>query len=144
MHHSSGEWFLLDEVGKQWSGEQADGGNHDVEMLLRTVGGGQTPQLSVVIPTRRTDFGAQFQVWPQTVLVSATLEIGQDLGLSRPQPRPIRVEVEREGVQVRLDVARQSRIRVDSPRSAHVVFPVEDGEVVKPCSGQQDSQRKAT
>ncbi len=41
---------------------------------------------------------------------------------------------------MRLDVAGQPRIGVDPPRATDAVFPVEDGEVSKAGSRQQDSQ----
>src|ERR1700758_5026015 len=45
---------------------------------------------------------------------------------------------------MRLDVTGQTRIRVDPPRAADSVFPVEDGEVPKARTCQQYSQRDAT
>src|ERR1700744_6633054 len=79
----------------------------------------------------------------QALLVDAALEVLQDLRLRRPQPRPVRVQIERIRIQVRLYVARQPRIGVDPPRSADAVFPVEDGEVPKARSRQQYPQRDA-
>src|SRR3984957_7773813 len=45
---------------------------------------------------------------------------------------------------MRLDVPPQPRVGVDSPGPADTVFPIEDGEVMKPGPRQQNSQRDTT
>jgi hypothetical protein len=50
-------------------------------MVLLTARSRQTPPLHLFIPARGTDFGAHFQMLPQSIIVGAALEIGQDLGL---------------------------------------------------------------
>ena len=72
---------MFDEIRKHGPGEQADGGNHDVEMVLHAVRRCQAPLLRIFIPARGTDFGAQPQMRPQTVLVGAALKVRQNLGL---------------------------------------------------------------
>src|SRR6202000_477408 len=101
----------------------------------------QLPAARMVVPTRGADFGAEPQVWLQPLLGNASLEVVQNLPLPGPQPRPVRVQVERIGIQMRLDVARQPRVGVDPPGPTDAVFPTEVGEVMKPGPYQQNSQR---
>ena len=84
MHHHPGEGLLFDEIRKQRPGEQTDGGNHDIEMVLCTVRAPQAPPLRILIPAGGTDFSAQLQMRPQTVVVGAALKVRQDLGLRSP------------------------------------------------------------
>src|SRR4029077_6679006 len=100
--------------------------------------------LAVGIPTGRGDFGVQLQVGAELVTLRAAFEILQDLGLRRPHPRPVRVEVERVRIQVRLHVAGQSLVGVDPPRAADAVLAVEDGEVGEAGPPQEASQRQPT
>src|SRR5689334_5850449 len=89
-----------------------------------------------------SDFGVQFEIRRELVAARTLLEVLQDLGLPGPHPRPVRVEVKRVGVQMRLHIAGQTRIRIDPPGAADSVFPVEDGEVAKAGLAQEDTQRQ--
>src|SRR2546423_11294832 len=58
------------------------------------------------------------------------LQVRPDLGLTGEAIRPVRLERERERVEMRLDVARAPGIRVVAPCSADVICALEDDEVV--------------
>lgn len=55
-------------------------------------------------------------------------EVRHDLGLQGELPRPVRLEGERVGVEVRGHVAAASRVRVRPPRAAQVVGLLDDLE----------------
>src|SRR5277367_6610804 len=141
MHHHSGERFLLNQIGQHRLGEQSDGRDHHVEIVTLTGGRRQLPTAPVVVPTCGTDFSAESQVWLQALRGNASLEVLQDLPLSGPQPRPVWVQVERIGIQMRLDVTRQPWVGIDPPGPADAVFAIENREVMKPGPHQQNSQR---
>jgi len=69
------------------------------------------------------------------------LEVGEDLGLSGERPRPIRLGREREGVEVRRDVAGETGISVAAPRAADAFGLFEDHEVLD--AGLPQSHRGA-
>src|SRR5262249_20040481 len=61
---------------------------------------------------------------------SARAEVREDLGLARERMRPVGVFRERERVEVRVHVARATRIRVVSPHAADVAGALEHEEIV--------------
>ena len=79
---------------------------------------------------RAGDLGVEADVRPQAVLVRAVIEVREDLGLRAEAPRPARVRLEGERVEVRRDVARRARVVVVAPGAADAVRLLEDREVV--------------
>ena len=144
VHQRSGERLLLDEVGQNRLREQADRGHHDIEGVLLSARGRQQPCLGRGVPPGRDDLGVQLQIPRQLVALCAALEVLQDLRLAGPQARPVGIQVERVGVQMRLHIAGQARVGVDPPGAADAVLAVEDREVAKAVLPQEDSQRQPT
>lgn len=62
-------------------------------------------------------------------LVDCVVEVLENLGLLCEAPGPVGVVVEREGVEVRVDVAANSGICVQVPCASHIIFPLVDGEI---------------
>ena len=144
VHHRSGERLLLDEVGKYRLREQADRGDHDIECVLLSARGGQLPFLGRGVPPCRDDLGVQLQIPSQLIALCAAFEVLQDLRLAGPQARPVGIEVERIGIQMRLHIAGQTGIGVDPPGAADAVLAVEDREVTKAVLPQENPQRQPT
>ena len=88
------------------------------------------PQLALVVPRRARQLVVQAQVLAEAVACGDGPQVRPDLRLARVRPRPRRVRLGRERVQVRGHVALAARIRVGLPRAADVAGPLEDHEVL--------------
>jgi len=66
-------------------------------------------------------FGAEAQVRTNAVLVGAAFQVGLDFRLRGEHPRPLRVLLEGERVEMRLNVAGATRIGVVAPSAADAV-----------------------
>ena len=73
---------------------------------------------ALVVPMGFGDTGAQPDVRRDPVLLDAVVEVGTDLGLRGIRPGPVALDLKRERVERRLDVARAAGICVVEPRAA--------------------------
>src|SRR5690606_40002411 len=93
-----------------------------------------------LVPGRLVDGVAQPQVRPQPEPVDAVAEVVPDVLLGGEGVPPVRVEGERERVQVGGYVAGAARVGVVAPGAADVVGPLEDEQVVEARSEEHTSE----
>ena len=88
------------------------------------------PLLVVFHPRRPEDLRVEHDVGHHAEPHSGVTQVAVQLGLLREGSAPPRVGSEREGVQVRGDVAGTARVVVVAPRTSHVVRLLQHDEVV--------------
>jgi hypothetical protein len=91
----------------------------------------------------RQHLGAQPDVRQHAEVAGDVAHVLLDLGLRGEPPRPVRLRGEREGVEVRRDVAGRARVGVGAPDAADVVAPLEQHEVLDAGLLQPDGGRHA-
>jgi hypothetical protein len=84
----------------------------------------------LIIPVRAEQFRVQPDPRRQPVPRHHRLDIGENLRLQRIDAGPVRLLIEREPVQVRLDVAGRAGIGIVAPGAAHPVRFFKHDEIV--------------
>ena len=89
--------------------EHADAGDHDVEHEPLARRAAERPLRSLVVPARPGHLGVEANPLPQAVRVDDPVEVREDLVARAVRAAPIELGRERERVEVRPDVTRQTR-----------------------------------
>ena len=90
------------------------------------------PAGALLVPAGAAHPGMPKRQWgSNSVLLGAVVEVGADLGLGRVGPRPVALDLERERVEVRGDVAGAARIAVVVPGAADAAPLLEQDEVLE-------------
>ncbi len=101
------------------------------------------PQAALFAPGGLEQLVAEADVRRHAVFVGDAFQVGLDLRLGRAQARPVRVERERERVQVRGHVAGAARVAVVAPGPAETRGALEQHEVVLAALLEPDRRAQA-
>ena len=140
----TGEVLETLDVGVGRRRERPDGADQHVAGVGASLRIGQVPTMRRLVPSGCGDtrVGAEMRADPEPV--GAILEVLQDLGLVRVGLRPVRLEGERIGVEVRGHVAGRPGVCVVPPRPADALRGLEDHEVTTPSLHHPDGQAEPT
>jgi hypothetical protein len=105
--------------------------------------GPNRPFLGRLVPPCLVDVLVEAEMIGHAEAVDAVADVVPDLALGGKRARPLRVEGERVGVQVRRHVAGCARIGVVAPSPAEVVTAVEHDKIVDPHLAHPDGHPDA-
>ncbi len=137
-----GEGLEALDVGVARRGECAGGRDEDVGGQV-PARGADLPLQAALVPAGVLEAGPEDEVVEGPRLCGDPLDVGLDLGLGRERPRPVRVERERVGVQLRRHVAGRSGVGVVPPGPSDVGPSFEDEVVVLAGLAELDGHREA-
>lgn len=118
--------------------------DHDVVLELLTRSGRQGPGARVIVVGGCLNRRVETRLGIEVLLTHARLEVLEDLLVARIGLGPVVLATEREGVEVRGDIAGGARVRVVEPRAANLGGGLEDLEGRDPCCLQAHSHADAT
>ena len=130
VHHRTAELVQPDQIGPGRSGELADRRHQHVRLERLAGAAGHPPASGAVVVVSRDHPGAEPDLRQHAEPVGDLLQVGQDLGLLRVPPGPVRVRRERQRVQVRRHVAGATGVGVLAPDAADLVTLLEQGDQV--------------
>ena len=102
------------------------------------------PHLRDLVPASVLDGGVEDEAVEDAGGVGGPADVGLDLRLGGEGPRPVRVQRERVGVQLRRHVARRAGVGVVAPGATHVRAALDDEEVAEVLVPELDRHREAT
>ncbi len=105
------------------------------------VRGRDRPGSRALVPAHLCDGDAEAGDAAETVTLRHVAEVGLDLRLTRVGPRPTRVQIERERVEMARDVARTPRIGVVPPGPPDLVGRLENRHLLESGPTQHDGCR---
>jgi hypothetical protein len=109
----------------------------------RAAGGVELPALAGLVPVGLAEVAAEAHVGEQALALRDLFDVGLDLGLRREGGAPLRVEREREGVEVARHVTCATRVGVVAPGAPDALVALEDYEVGVPSTLQPTGHRQA-
>src|SRR5215218_113300 len=118
--------------------EETDCRDEHVALGLGAGRQGEAVHVTVVVPDRALDAGPEPQVRTKPEVRDRLLEVAVDLRLASMRARPV-VALEREGVDVRVDVDLGARVLVVPPRATDALGLLVDGECRDAGIAQQHS-----
>ncbi|MCY1408187.1 hypothetical protein D9M71_235060 [compost metagenome] len=124
-------------------GQGAHAGDHELRAVVVAGGVFDLPQLVYIVPGQAGDLGVEQSLVLQAVLFPAAFQVGLDLFLLGEHPRPVRVWLEGEGIQVRLHVTAAARVVVHPPGAADAGLLLEHQEIVLAFLLQADRHTEA-
>src|ERR1700741_2198214 len=86
-------------VGIGWTVELAGRRDQDARQYDVALGGFDLPEAAPFVERRTQHFGVKANVWRQFVFGDAVLLVAMDVLLARIEARPVKILLEREGVQ---------------------------------------------
>ena len=137
VEHRPGEAVQTGHCGQLRLGEAAGGGHQHLRREGPAIGL-HAPAARVLVPPRPCHLRAEPDQGLDPAVAGNVPEVVEDLGLRSEEAAPVRVQRERERVQVRRDVARTARVCVRPPRPAEPVVALEDHEVLVSSLAQPD------
>ncbi|CFE39143.1 Uncharacterised protein [Mycobacterium tuberculosis] len=129
MESGAGEFVATCDLGEGRDVQRTGPGDQELRDVFTPVGGEHVPAAFVVVPVAAIDERIELDVAAQAVLVGDPFEVAQDFVPVGKQVFPVRLGLEREGVQVRRDVARAAGVGVVAPGAADVVGFLQYDEV---------------
>ncbi|MCY1501190.1 hypothetical protein D9M68_352570 [compost metagenome] len=143
VEHRALELLQAVEPGNRRGGQGAHAGHHELRAVAVAEGVLEVPQLRALVPAQLGDLGAQQGLVLQAVFLPAAFQVALDFRLLGEHPRPLRVRLEGEGIQVRLHVAAAARVVVDPPGAADAGFLLDQQEIVLALLFQADGHAEA-
>ena len=129
------------DVRVRWMMEHAGRGDDEVGHVRRAVGVGEVP--APALEDTPPDLLAVADLRVDAIAPRDVLEVGPYLRAGREPVRPFRIEREGVAVEVRRDVARESRVRVLAPRPPEPVGLLVDRDVVEAGLAELDRREDA-
>ena len=111
--------------------EHADRADHDIGLDRLARFDFERPARGALVPASAPNFGIETTVREQLVLLGAMLQVGANFGLGRVRTRPVALGLERERIQMRLDITGATRVAVVVPGAADALTLLEQDEVLE-------------
>ena len=130
MHDLAGEILHAGKIRGGRFDQPAHRRDHGTGGVARAVVAGQMPDTACVVELGLRDAHAEMQMGMQPVFVGTALDIGMNLCRPRIGGRPVRILLERVGIQMRGHVAGTAGIGIVAPGAADVVGTFENHEIL--------------